>query len=154
MRKTIVVLLLAIAGFTGPGSAQNIVPGERAPELKIQSWIDGRIPARAPRTYVEFFHSSCKASTEAVERLGELSRQTGDKLRIVIIVRDDDEKGAEFLRPLLSERIGAGIDPEGRLFTAYGVHYIPFGVLLGPRNRVLWMGNSRQLTPAIIEQSE
>ena len=154
MRKTIIVLLLALAGFAVPGFAQNITPGERAPELKIQQWIDGKAPARAPRTYVEFFHSSCKASMEAVEQLGDLSRRMGDKLRIVIVVRDNDDKAAELLRPYLSDRLGAGIDPAGRLFTAYGVHYIPFGVLLGSRNRVLWMGNSRQLTPEIIEKTE
>lgn len=154
MKKTIVLLLLALTGFALPGNTQHIVPGERAPELKIQNWIDGKVPAPAPRTYVEFFHSSCKASAESVERLGELSRHMGDKLRIVIIVCNDDQKAAEALRPHLSDSIGAGIDPEGKLFAAYGVHYIPFGVLLGPRNRVLWMGNSRQLTPEIIEKSE
>lgn len=39
------------------------------------------------------------------------------------------------------------------LFSAFNVQYVPFGVLVDSRNRALWMGNSLQLTPEIIEKS-
>ena len=41
----------------------------------------------------------------------------------------------------------------GRIFSAFNVQYVPFGVLVDSRNRALWMGNSLQLTPEIIEKS-
>lgn len=154
MRLTIAFLLLALTGAPGFASAQKVVPGGRAPELKIQSWIDNRTPAPAALTYVEFFHSTSKASQESVVQLKKLAESPERSLRIVVIVRDDDQRAAALLRPSLSKQLGAGIDPAGRIFAAYGVNYIPFGVLLDSRNRVLWMGNSRQLTPEIIEKSK
>ena len=44
-------------------------------------------------------------------------------------------------------------DTGGRIFSAFNVQYVPFGVLVDSRNRALWMGNSLQLTPEIIEKS-
>lgn len=153
MKKAIVLLLFALSAPLTAVVAQNIALGERAPELKIQSWLDGRQPAEAAETYVEFFQSSNRTSHTSVERLKEISDKLGAKLRIVIVVREKEDKIGPLLRPYLSERIGVGFDPAGRLFTAYGVSYIPFGVLLDGRNRALWMGNTLQLTPEIIEKS-
>ncbi len=152
MRLTIAFLLLAATAAPGFASAQKVVPGGRAPELKIESWIDGRTPAPAALTYVEFFHSASKASQESIRQLQKLAESPERSLRIVVIVRGDDERAAALLRPSLSKQLGAGVDPDGKLFAAYGVSYIPFGVLLDSRNRVLWMGNWRQLKPEIIEK--
>lgn len=154
MKRTILLLLAAWTLGTATASGQNIALGERAPELKIQTWLADRRPADAPMTYVEFFHSASRNSLAAVQHLQKISEQTGDRLRIVVVVHEPAEKVAPLLTPSLSERLGAGFDTNGRLFAAYDVSYVPFGVLLGPRNRVLWMGNTLQLTPEIIEQSK
>ena len=37
--------------------------------------------------------------------------------------------------------------------TAFGVSYLPFGVLTDAKNRTLWMGNSLQINEKLIEQS-
>lgn len=151
-RFLLAVIVPWVAAATA--GAQNIALGERAPEPKVQSWLDDREPARAPLTYIEFFHSSNRASAASVERLQELARKSGGRLRIIVLVRESEEKIAPLLTPYLSARLGVGFDPAGRNFAAYGVSYVPFGVLLGARNRALWMGNTQQLTPEIIEQSE
>lgn len=154
MRKIVFILLAALACVPTVGIGQNIALGERAPEPKVQGWLAERRPADAPMTYVEFFHSASRNSLAAVQHLQALSAKTGGRLRVVVVVHEPEEKVAPLLTPYLSERLGAGLDPAGRLFAAYDVSYVPFGVLLGPRNRVLWMGNTLQLTPAIIEQSK
>lgn len=153
MMKKILLILLATAALS-PAWSQNIALGERAPEIKIQKWLDGREPAEAPMTYVEFYHSSNRASTSSIERLRKLSEELGDGLRVVILVREPERKIAQQLAPYLSPHLGVGFDPNGKLFAAYGVSYVPFGVLLGPRGRALWMGNTLQLTPEIIEKSK
>ncbi|WP_304581645.1 hypothetical protein [uncultured Alistipes sp.] len=152
--KKLLLALAALWATTSTVSAQNIALDERAPELRIQSWLDSREPAPAPLTYVEFFHSSNQSSLASVERLQKLSAQCGDRLRIVVLVHEPQEKVARLLAPFVSERLGVGFDPTGRNFAAYGVTYVPFGVLLGARNRALWMGNAQQLTPAIIDRSK
>ena len=59
---------------------------------------------------------------------------------------------APLLRPYLSERISVGLNAE-KSFTAFGVSYLPFGVLTDAKNRTLWMGNSLQINEKLIEQS-
>ncbi len=152
--KRILLVLLTVAAGLCPAAGQNIALGERAPELRIQRWLDDRQPAEAPMTYVEFFHSSNRASAASLDRLRELSAKVGDRLRIVIVAHEPETKVAPILAPYLSPHIGVGIDPGGKLFAAYGVNYVPFGVLLGPRGRALWMGNTLQLTPDILEKSK
>jgi len=153
MRKA---FLAGVAALTvaAAASAQNIALGERAPEPKVQSWLDDREPAEAPLTYIEFFHSSNKTALASVERLRQLSQKMGERLRIIVLVHESEEKIAPLLTPCLSRQLGVGFDPSGKSFSAYGVAYVPFGVLLGPRNRALWMGNTLQLTPEIIENSK
>ncbi|MCM1151691.1 MAG: hypothetical protein NC209_03545 [Alistipes sp.] len=154
MRKTLLLLLAAAAMSLAPARGQNIALGERVPELRVQKWLADREPAEAPMTYVEFYHSSSRASTASLERLRELSAKMGDRLRIVVLVREPETEIGPQLEPYLSERLSVGFDPTGRTFAAYGVSYVPFGVLIGPRNRARWMGNTLQLTPEIIENIE
>ncbi|MDE7077895.1 MAG: hypothetical protein K2O55_04900 [Alistipes sp.] len=151
MRKFVFMLLAALA----PAAvlAQNIALGERVPEPKVQHWLAGRERAPASLTYVEFFHSASRNSMESVRHLERLSEELGDRMRVIILVHEPEAKVAPLLRPCLSEHIGVGFDPGGKLFSAYNVAYVPFGVLLGPRSRARWMGNTLQLTLDIIEQS-
>ena len=147
MKKVLLIWLLA-AGFASAGAtAQNIALGERAPELKIQAWLDDRQPAPAPMTYIEFFHSTNPACKTSLERLKELTGKLGTKLRVIVVTKEDAAKIAPQLRPYLSERISAGLNAEK------GVSYLPFGVLTDAKNRVLWMGNSLQINEKLIEQS-
>ena len=36
-------------------------------------------------------------------------------------------------------------------FTAFGVTYVPFGVLTDAKNRAVWMGNSLQFNEKLIQ---
>ena len=41
----------------------------------------------------------------------------------------------------------------GQNYSAFEVDYVPFGVLTNARNRVLWLGNTLQLTPEDIDRN-
>ena len=151
--KKLLSILLALAAFLPAAEAQNIALGQRVSELKVTAGLDGREPAAAPLTYVEFHHPSNPGCQRSLERLQAFSRKYGSKLRIVILTQESEAEAAERLRPYLSPQIAVAVDPEGRAFAAYGVRYIPFGMLLDAKNRVVWMGNSLQLTERIIEDS-
>ena len=128
MKKVLLIWLLA-AGFASAGAtAQNIALGERVPELKIQTWLDNRQPEPAPTTYIEFFHSTNPACKTSLERLKEITGKSGTKLRVIVVTKEDPAKIAPLLRPYLSERISVGLNAE-KSFTAFGVSYLPFGVL-------------------------
>lgn len=140
MKKTILITLAAMA-FGAAASGQEIALGERVPEFRIAAWLDDRQPEAAPLTYIEFFHSSSPAGVKSLERL-----------RIVVVTREQHEKVARMLRPYLSERIGVALDA-ARGFELFGVRYVPFGVLTDRRNRALWMGNTLQFDEETIQQS-
>ena len=58
MKKALLILLAVCGLGLSLARAQNIILGEKVPELKPAGWIDNRHPQPAPITYVEFFHSS------------------------------------------------------------------------------------------------
>lgn len=154
MKKVLLILLLASCIPFVSAEAQNIALGERVPELKVPAWLQGRKPAAgAGLTYVEFFDSSNEACIASLRQLRTLTDKLGAKLRVVVVTREKEDKIAPLLAPFLSPHISVAMDTGDRIFTAFGVQYVPFGVLVDARNRALWMGNSLQLTPETIEKS-
>lgn len=152
MKKFLSILFVLTAPFAA-AEAQNIALGQRVSELKVAAWLDGRQSAAAPLTYVEFHHPSNAGCQRSLERLQALSSKFGSKLRIVIVTQESEAEAAGRLRSYLSPQIAVAVDPEGRAFAAYDVRYIPFGMLLDTKNRVMWMGNSLQLTERVIEDA-
>lgn len=155
MKKVLLILsfaAVAAVAAAGGAAAQNIVLGDRVPELKISKWLDDNQPEAAPATYIEFFHSSNPACIASLKRLKEITDKTGAKLRVIVVTKEDAAKVTPLLRPYLSKRIGAALGTE-KAFTAFGVTYVPFGVLTDARNRAMWMGNSLQFNEKLIEQT-
>lgn len=152
MKKILLIGLLAAVFWIADATAQNIVLGERTPEIKVQTWLDGKQPVTAQMTYVEFFHSSNPACKTALDRLKGLIQKTGNKMQVIVITQEDNDKATTLLRSYLSERIFVALHA-GKYFTSFGVNYLPFGVLIDAKNRALWLGNTLQINEQIIKQS-
>lgn len=152
MKKVLLILLLALGFAPAGAAAQNIALGEKVPELKAAAWLDDRQPAPAPITYIEFFHSANPGCKTSLDRLKELTGKLGTKLRVIVVTQEDAAKIAPLLRPYLSKQITVVLNAE-KGFSAFGVSYLPFGVLTDAKNRALWMGNSLQINEKLIEQS-
>ena len=136
-----------------PWPAENVALGERVPELKSVEWLDGAAPAAAPLTYIEFFHSSNSEALRSLDRLKETVEALGGRLRAVVVMRERTERALAMVAPYRSGRIGVAYDADGRIFDAFGVTYVSFGVLTDAKNRALWMGNTLRITPDFIEQT-
>ena len=152
MKKALLILSFALASAAGSATAQNVVLGDRVPDLKVSKWLDDRQPAAAPATYIEFFHSSNPACVTSLDKLKKLTDKLGTKLRVIVVTKEDPAKIAPLLKPYLSQQIGVALGAE-KGFTAFGVTYVPFGVLTDAKNRAVWMGNSLQFNEKLIEQS-
>ena len=150
MKKLLAVCLTAL--FATTAAAQTVALGEKVPELKSAAWLDGRQPAAAPLTYVEFFRPSSAASRASLDDLQALSRKFGSKLHIVVLSRASDEETLALLRPYVSDAMSVGLDASGRIFNAYGIRYAPSGVLVDAKKRAVWMGNSRQVDEPLIRK--
>lgn len=150
--KRVILLLAAVFLTLGTLQAQNIVIGERAPELKNITWLSDRQPVAAEFTLLVFFHSSNEGCIRALSNLEELSSKLGSKLRIVVVTQEEAGKIAPILSPRLSPRFGVALDPTKRTFSGFGVEFVPFSVLIDSRNRVVWMGNPMTVTSSFIQK--
>ena len=130
--KRVLLLLTVVFCTLGASHAQNIVIGERAPELKSVTWLASRNPAAADLSFLVFFHSSNKGCTASLDALRDLSNKLGSKLRIIIITQEDSD--------------------DKKVFGSFGVDFVPFSVLIDAKNRVLWMGNPQSMTSSFIQK--
>ncbi len=83
----------------------------------------------------------------------ELGRKFGDRVNVVVVVRESPEAVDGIVRPYAEGNLTVAFDDSGRSFAAYDVQYLPFGVLVSAKGRALWMGNPRQLTEAILDSN-
>jgi hypothetical protein len=144
--KKIIWLLATLLGLgSWVAQAQNIVIGQKSPELKNIEWLEGHEPVETELTCIVFFHSSNRSSIEALRHVDEMAESECGRLRIIVVTQEPVEKIEPMLKPYLSERLGVVLDPKKKVFGAFGVHYVPLGVLLNARNRVEWVGNPQQL---------
>ncbi len=150
-KKTWLLSLLLLLAAPGSAVGQRIVLGQRAPEIKAAAWLDGEQPRAEGPTYVEFFHSSNPGCLKSLDRLQALTNKYGTKLHVVVLSREEKEKVARLLAPYRSRTTHIGVDPTGRTFEAFGVEYVPFGMLLDAKHRAVWMGNSLKLNEKIID---
>ena len=134
-----IFLALFLLSWTLGAASQNVALGEKTPDLKVKSWLDDRMPVPGRTFLLVFFHSTSRPAVESLAHLQELGRKFGDRVNVVVVVRESPEAVA--------------FDDSGRSFAAYDVQYLPFGVLVSAKGRALWMGNPRQLTEAILDSN-
>ena len=100
MKKVLLILSFAAVAAAGGAAAQNIVLGDRVPELKISKWLDDNQPEAAPATYIEFFHASNPACIASLKRLKEITDKTGAKLRVIVVTKRTPRKSRRCSGPI------------------------------------------------------
>ena len=139
-----IFLALFLLSWTLGAASQNVALGEKTPDLKVKSWLDDRMPVPGRTFLLVFFHSTSRPAVESLAHLQELGRKFGDRVNVVVVVRESPEAEGN---------LTVAFDDSGRSFAAYDVQYLPFGVLVSAKGRALWMGNPRQLTEAILDSN-
>lgn len=135
-------LVLAVSA-SAVASAQKLMIGQRAPELKTAQWLTGK-PAEGRTQLLVFYHSSSKEATDQLAQLDGYAKKYGEKLNVTILSREAEEK----VRPLVLDRprtYYVALDDNGKTFSSFGVQYVPFSVLIDGRGKMLWFGNPAQL---------
>lgn len=145
-----ITLLAALLLAALPLSAQRLVIGERAPELKVERWLSAAPSLDNKAVMVEFFHSSNQKSADRLPQLSQLARANADKLTVVVLTREDD--------PTVTARLldgnpayYAGYDGTGAAFNSFEARYVPYAVIYDKRGRVLWVGNPSSLSDSDIK---
>ena len=83
--------------------------------------------------------------------------QDAGNRRVLVRAFVEEHRAAEQHNAVAGQDAGENAQPvrlnAEKSFTAFGVSYLPFGVLTDAKNRTLWMGNSLQINEKLIEQS-
>lgn len=131
-------------------NAQKLTIGEKAPELQISEWLTDR-PSGNKARFVNFFHSSSGESAAVLSKMDEFARDFAGRMGVVIVGREDKDKVRSAVMKN-SPKYHVALDDGGKTFSNFGVKFVPFGVLIDERGKVLWFGNPAQLDRQALEK--
>lgn len=152
MKPNILLLIVAlVCGFAS--RAQEIVIGERVPDFRPTEWL-GAHPSEDDRraTLLIFYHTESQPCVESLPHIDSLARSM-EQVRVIMVAMEAKERIAPSLARYMSERFYVAIDRSGRVFTNYGIRYVPFGVLVDSKGRAQWIGNPTLATPESIKRN-
>lgn len=151
MKTKLLLLLSFVLVCTMPLRAQRLVIGSKAPSLKSVEWL-GDTPevGGGKAILVEFYQSSNPSSVKFFEKLGPINDKYGSKMMIVVLGRDSRDAMLE----LTDLPYFVGFDAGGAAYSAYGVRFTPFTMLVDSKGNVAWMGNLGNITDAVLEGVE
>jgi len=99
------------------------------------------MPEKGKLTYIEFFHYRSRPCIETLSQLNAVTKQSADELQVVIITRENLSTAAPVLTQYVDAATFVAVDENMHMFEAYGVRYVPFGIIVDGRRRALWFGN-------------
>lgn len=137
--KKFVILLGLVLFMSNTLLAQKLIIGVKAPDLKIKEWITDQQPNSGKPTLIEFFFSRSEPSCRRLTVMDSFAKKYGDSLNVIVIACEPKER---VLKATEKYIFAVGLDTDNKTFSAYGAEFVPFGVLLDDKNKVLWFGNS------------
>ena len=137
--KKFVILLGMVLLLSNTLLAQKLIIGVKAPDLKIKEWITDQQPNSGKPTLIEFFFSRSEPSCRRLTVMDSFAKKYGDSLNVIVIACEPKER---VLKATEKYIFAVGLDTDNKTFSAYGAEFVPFGVLLDDKNKVLWFGNS------------
>lgn len=136
----IAILILALCSALS-ASAQRVALSERIPKIKAAYWLNGKMPEKSKYTYIEFIHSHTISCLRTLSKLQTDNAYFGEDLRGIIITKESPDQISKTLRECAGEYINVAFDAEGEIFRQFGIRYVPFGIIIDHKRKVLWFGN-------------
>lgn len=131
-------------------TAENIVIGDRLPDLNIRKWLMDSQPSDAEYTCYLFYHSHSELCQQSLEKIKLYISEHNPSLNVVIITKEEYSSAGVTLTRYLDNHTGVAFDDNGRTFRYFGVKYIPFCVI-SHKKRAVWCGNGNTLSNMILD---
>lgn len=133
-------------------SAENLVIGEKVPDMRIQAWLMDMQPEQADFTCILFYHSESKLCNQSLNRIKQIINDNEPHFNLIIITKEDYSSAGVALTEHLADNIGVAFDERGRTFRYFGVNFIPFCVVCDSKKRAIWCGNGASINQSIIDK--
>lgn len=137
-----VVILLTLILSTTIAEAQKLVIGSKMPDLTGVQWLT-KAPKSTKSIFLDFYqstNSTCVANIDKIEKV--ISKQP--KLSVVIITRENNAAIKSLVNKYGAD-YAIGYDPDGKIYSAFGVKFVPFSMIFDAKGEMAWQGNLNQL---------
>jgi thiol-disulfide isomerase/thioredoxin len=145
--------------FSGEVANARDVRGQRAPELSVQQWLNGRPIAEGKVVIVDFWATWCGPCVASIPHMNQLAERFKDDVAIVGLSDESSGSFADGMRKLESQRItldtfryAVALDPSATMKKALRVTGIPHAIVMSSDWTVRWQGHPTSLSEATLEK--
>lgn len=110
----------------------------KAPELKVEKWLTAQPDTRGKFVLIDFWATWCGPCRKAIPELNELQKQFKDRLVVIGISDEKEEKVKGMKEPAIA--YSSAIDTQASMKKALEVKGIPHVILIDPQGIVRWEG--------------
>ncbi len=133
--------------------SQNLQPGDHAPEVVIQHWINSKPIEELPDDkfiFLDFWATWCGPCIQSIPHIDSLITQFRDKVIFINISDEKPERVSEFLekRDLKSYVV---TDNFGKTHKNFFIESIPHTVLISPDKIILWRGHALNINAEMMD---
>ena len=128
--------------------AQSPAVGERAPELRVKEWLGAPAKEGKTATLIEFFSATNPVCVSRLPLLDSMANEFSGKLHVVLVTKEDISEIADV------DKIGysVAVDSDMRIFKTFGIQFVPSGVIVDEKGRVVWVGNTSSINRKTVKK--
>jgi cytochrome c biogenesis protein CcmG, thiol:disulfide interchange protein DsbE len=142
--KIYITLLSILALTTGIVLAEQkklwakSILNQKAPELIVEKWLTKEPDRKGKFVLIDFWATWCGPCRKAIPELNAFQKKFGDKLVVIGISDEAEEKVRAFANPKIE--YNSAIDTKARTKKALEVKGIPHVIIIDPSGIVRWEG--------------
>ena len=114
------------------------VLGQKAPDLVVEKWITKEPDRQGKFVLIDFWATWCGPCRKAIPELNEFQKKFADKLVVIGISDETEEKVRDFAKPKIE--YSTAIDTKARMKKTLEVTGIPHVIIMDPKGIVRWEG--------------
>ncbi|MBS1713750.1 MAG: TlpA family protein disulfide reductase [Armatimonadetes bacterium] len=136
--------------------AKNDLRGKKAPELKIEKWLNGAPESMKGKIlFVDFWATWCGPCRELIPEVNQWSKKFGKDIVFVGLSNESEDTVTKFMASTKMD-YHIAVDTKSQTSKALGVQGIPHVMIVSPDGIVRWQGfpgsTEDPLTEKVLEQ--
>ena len=102
----------------------------------------------SPTFLIEFFSSANPVCVARLQVLDTIASENADRMRVILVVKENIEE----LTDLSKAGYSVALDSDLRIFKTFGIRFVPSGLIVDAKGRVLWTGNTSFINGKTVKQ--